>query len=74
MIPQHYKTERMAERLDIHPETLRRAAARGELHPVRIGRDFIWQEDEVRAWLQANTVDNSRVVRLTHPTPTRRTA
>lgn len=64
MIDQHFKTTDLAERLSIHPETLRRAAAKGELKPVRIGRDLIWPEEEVARWLQGKTVDNSRVVAL----------
>lgn len=64
MIGQHLKTTDLAERLSLNPETLRRAAARGELKPVRIGRDLIWPEDEVVRWLQERTIDNSRVVAL----------
>lgn len=63
-IGQHLKTTDLAERLSLNPETLRRAAARGELKPVRIGRDLIWPEDEVVRWLQERTIDNSRVVAL----------
>lgn len=78
MIGQHLKTTELAERLSIHPETLRRAAAKGELRPVRIGRDLIWPEEEVVRWLQGNTVDNSRVVALRREDrasqPSRRTA
>lgn len=62
MIGQHLKTTELAERLSLNPETLRRAAARGELKPVRIGRDLIWPEEEVVRWLQGKTVDNSRVL------------
>jgi excisionase family DNA binding protein len=64
VIGQHLKTTELAERLSLNPETLRRAAARGELKPVRIGRDLIWPEEEVARWLQGKTVDNSRVVPL----------
>jgi len=78
VIGQHLKTTELAERLSIHPETLRRAAAKGELRPVRIGRDLIWPEEEVVRWLQGNTVDNSRVVALRREDrasqPSRRTA
>lgn len=78
MIGQHLKTTELAERLSIHPETLRRAAAKGELRPVRIGRDLIWPEEEVVRWLQGNTVDNSRVLAFKREDrasqPSRRTA
>lgn len=51
MIQKHWKTEPLAEQLGISPDTLRRAAQRGELRPVRLGRDFLWPEDEVQRWL-----------------------
>ena len=44
---QHFKTAVLADRLGINPETLRRAAARGELRPIRVGRDMIWPEPDV---------------------------
>lgn len=65
MIEQHLSTAELAERLSVHPETLRRAAARGDLHPIRIGRDLRWPEDDVKRWLAANRVDNGSLVRLT---------
>ena len=78
MIAQHLKTTELAERLSLNPETLRRAAARGELKPIRIGRDLLWPEDEVTAWLERHRVDNSRVVPIRRQTPasttTRRSA
>lgn len=64
MIPQHFSTQELAERLSVHPETLRRAAQRGELKPVRIGRDLRWPEDDVSRWLAQRRVDNSRVLSL----------
>lgn len=51
MIDKHYKTEPLAELLGISADTLRRAAQRGELRPVRLGRDLLWPESEVQAWL-----------------------
>jgi excisionase family DNA binding protein len=78
VIGQHLKTTELAELLSLNPETLRRAAARGELKPIRIGRDLIWPVDDVRAWLDRNRVDNSRVVPIRRQTPastnTRRSA
>jgi excisionase family DNA binding protein len=63
-LQQHWKTPELADRLGLHPETLRRAVERGEVRPVRIGRDLLWPEDEVIAWLERRRVDNGRVVQL----------
>lgn len=48
----HYKTPELAELLSINPETLRRAAARGELRPARIGPHMLWSEADVLKWLE----------------------
>jgi excisionase family DNA binding protein len=53
VIERHYKTEPLAELLGISADTLRRAAQRGELRPVRLGRDLLWPEPEVRRWLDS---------------------
>jgi len=55
VIEQHYKTRELAQRLGIHPETIRRAAQRGELESIRIGLDRIYAESAVNQWLGANT-------------------
>lgn len=60
----HYKTRELSELLSVSPQTLRAAALRGELCPVRVGSDLIWPEQEVVEWLDRNRVDNSRVVSL----------
>jgi excisionase family DNA binding protein len=52
MIERYYTTAELAERLAVHPETIRRAAARGELRSVRIGRDRRYSESAVAEWLQ----------------------
>lgn len=54
MIEQHYKTRELAERLGVHPETIRRAAQRGELESIRIGLDRIYAESAVQRFLAAN--------------------
>ena len=54
MIERHYKTREVAELLGVHPETIRRAAQRGELESVRIGLDRIYAESAVRKFLAAN--------------------
>lgn len=53
MIERHYTTAELAERLAVHPETIRRAAARGELRSVRIGRDRRYALSAVEEWLRA---------------------
>ncbi len=54
MIERHYKTREVAELLGVHPETIRRAAQRGELESVRIGLDRIYAESAVQKFLAAN--------------------
>lgn len=76
VIEQHLKTPALAKLLGIHPETLRRAAQRGDLNPVRIGRDLIWPVGEVQAWLDRNRT-HSRVTpirRQDRASTTRRSA
>lgn len=54
MIEQHYKMREFADRLGVHPETIRRAAQRGELESIRIGLDRIYAESAINRWLGAN--------------------
>jgi excisionase family DNA binding protein len=54
VIERHYKTRELAELLGLHPETIRRAAQRGQLESVRIGLDRIYAESAVEHWLEAN--------------------
>jgi excisionase family DNA binding protein len=54
VIERHYKTRELAELLGLHPETIRRAAQRGQLESVRIGLDRIYSESAVQRWLDAN--------------------
>jgi excisionase family DNA binding protein len=54
VIERHYKTREVAELLGVHPETIRRAAQRGELESVRIGLDRIYAESAVQKFLAAN--------------------
>jgi excisionase family DNA binding protein len=54
MIERHYKTRELAERLGLHPETIRRAAQRGELESIRIGLDRIYAESAVQRYLTAH--------------------
>jgi excisionase family DNA binding protein len=52
VIERHYTTAALAEHLAVHPETIRRAAARGELRSFRIGRDRRYSESAVEEWLR----------------------
>jgi excisionase family DNA binding protein len=54
VIERHYKTRELAEVLGLHPETIRRAAQRGELESIRIGLDRIYAESAVNRWLDGN--------------------
>lgn len=54
MIERHYKTRELAKILGIHPDTIRRAAQRGELESIRIGLDRIYAESAIERWLGAN--------------------
>ena len=54
VIERHYKTRELAELLGLHPETIRRAAQRGQLESVRIGLDRIYAESAVQSWLEEN--------------------
>ena len=63
VIERHYKTRELAERLGLHPETIRRAAQRGELESIRIGLDRIYSESAVQRWLDANRERGATVPR-----------
>jgi excisionase family DNA binding protein len=54
VIERHYKTRELAERLGVHPDTIRRAAQRGELESIRIGLDRIYAESAIERYLAAN--------------------
>lgn len=51
MIERHYSPKELAELLSCSTETLRRAAARGDLRSVRVGADRRYPEGAVREWL-----------------------
>jgi excisionase family DNA binding protein len=51
VIEQHYTTAELAELLSLHPETIRRAAARAELRSIRVGRDGRYPKSAVLEWL-----------------------
>jgi excisionase family DNA binding protein len=47
----HYRTKELAELLAANPETIRRAAASGELKSVRVGSERRYPESAVREYL-----------------------
>ena len=50
----HYSTAQLAKLLATNPETIRRAAARGQLRSVRVGSVRRYPESAVKAWLEAS--------------------
>jgi excisionase family DNA binding protein len=60
MIEPHYKTRELAKILGLHPETIRRAAQRGELESIRIGMDRIYAESAINRWLDGNKDHGAR--------------
>lgn len=64
MIEPHYKTRELAKILGLHPETIRRAAQRGELESIRIGMDRIYAESAINRWLDGNKDHGARAGQL----------
>jgi excisionase family DNA binding protein len=59
VIERYYTTKELAERLGVHPETIRREAARGRLPSVRVGRERRYPESGVAAYLACRTTPTS---------------
>jgi excisionase family DNA binding protein len=55
----HFKTEELAAFLGVHPETIRREAARGRLRSRRVGSERRYPESAVRDYL-ARQGDDAR--------------
>lgn len=51
-VESHFNTRQVAELLAVCDETVRRAAARGELRSLRAGHDRRYSESAVREWFQ----------------------
>jgi excisionase family DNA binding protein len=51
-IERHYRTAELAELLAVHPETIRREAARGLLRSVRVGSERRYPQSAVNEYLQ----------------------
>lgn len=47
----HFSTQELAQFLGVHPETIRREAARGLLRSVRVGRERRYPESAVQDYL-----------------------
>lgn len=69
-LEKHYKTRELAELLGIHPETIGRAARRGEIESVRAGMDRLFPESAVKRWLDRSR-ETERVVSLDRRRKTR---
>lgn len=52
-IERHYTTRELAELLAVNPETIRRAAARGELPSPRLGRERRYPKSGIEQWLES---------------------
>ena len=52
-LERYYTTRELADMLNVHPETVRRSARRGELRSVRIGTERRYPESAVRSWLDS---------------------
>lgn len=51
MIEPYYTVQQVAELVRVHPETIRREAARKVLRSIRIGRELRFAESAVTEWL-----------------------
>jgi excisionase family DNA binding protein len=56
-VERHYSTRELAELLAVHPETVRREAARGRLRSVRVGAERRYPESAVQEWLRSKKDD-----------------
>lgn len=56
MIERHYTVQQVADLIGVHPETIRREAARGHLRSIRIGRELRFAESAVIEWLASKEV------------------
>lgn len=66
MIEERYFTgKQLADLFQVHPETIRRAAAAGELRSVRVGAERRYPESAVEEWISGERPQlRGRVVSL----------
>lgn len=57
VIERHYTTAELAELLAVHPETIRRLAASGELPSVRVGAERRYPQSGVLDYLRRHRED-----------------
>ena len=55
----HYSGKALGKLLAVNPETIRRAAASGQLRSVRVGRERRYPESAVKAWLESKPGDRA---------------
>jgi excisionase family DNA binding protein len=53
----HFTTQELAEFLGVHPETIRREAARGRLRSIRVAAERRYAESAVRDYLARTAED-----------------
>lgn len=73
MIEQHYTGAEAARLLSVHPETIRRLAARGELESIRVGNDRRYPESALKRYLDKHR-EGTAVVSLASRRQTRPSA
>lgn len=55
----HYRGKALASLLSVNPETIRRAAASGELRSVRVGAERRYPESAVKEWLEGDSEEKN---------------
>jgi excisionase family DNA binding protein len=50
----HFTTQELADFLRVHPETIRREAARGRLRSIRVGSERRYPESAVKEYMERN--------------------
>jgi excisionase family DNA binding protein len=53
----HFTTQELADFLGVHPETIRREAARGRLRSIRVGAERRYPESAVQDYVQGRRDD-----------------
>ena len=61
-LERHYSGRELADLLSCSPETIRRAAMRGDLRSVRVGADRRYPESAVETWISRGSAPAERPV------------